>query len=204
MSYILLVEMEKRIKIITNPKSIRNACQETRRNILSLLGIKIMSISQLAKALNKHEGTIFRHVKKLEKGGFIEVDHKEYSGSTAKAYYRRTAEKFLMSPDLKWGNSTSIKEFFLEEETKAILGILEDMGYEIENFQKCSNIVKKIFKEKEELLSKDIKRLENSEDISIYEIRMLEFILNLLYLEKNEEFKENVKEFLNHLKDLKD
>jgi DNA-binding transcriptional ArsR family regulator len=87
----------KAFKVVTDPKAFQLLADGTRRKIVYLLRVKEMSVSQLAAELNLTPQAVYHHVKKLVKGGLVEVSREERCGHLIESYYRATAEMFSFS-----------------------------------------------------------------------------------------------------------
>ena len=104
-----------KVKIIEEPEKIQIMFEDTRRNILAVLGKGIeetdgkkrysMSVSEITHQLNAlkpisngklrfKQTAIYHHIEILKEAGFITIDH-EASGVTT--FYRRTAPVFVVS-----------------------------------------------------------------------------------------------------------
>jgi DNA-binding transcriptional ArsR family regulator len=64
---------KKDVMVLTDPDVVKIATEATRRQILSLLRVNDLSISQIAQILGKDQSTVYRHIKKLEKYGLIKI-----------------------------------------------------------------------------------------------------------------------------------
>lgn len=63
--------MTEEIKIVEDPERIKIAVEKNRRKILTLLSEQEMTIEELAEVMEKSPSTIYRHINKLEKNGFV-------------------------------------------------------------------------------------------------------------------------------------
>ena len=87
----------KAIKVIKDPKAFYLFADETRRKIMHLLRVKEMNASQIAAELDLTPQAVYHHIKKLLKGGLVEVSREERCGHLIESYYRATAELFSFS-----------------------------------------------------------------------------------------------------------
>ncbi|MFO7991265.1 MAG: winged helix-turn-helix domain-containing protein [Thermoplasmata archaeon] len=144
--------MKKDVKIIRDIDAIKMSVESTRSKILSLLRVNDMTISQLAEALNKDQSTIYRHIKKLEGSGFVEVCGERKIHHIPEKKYGRTANIFLLSPrDLDSDESANIAMKWEREHAERIMDLIEIIGYEtneemlVDNltdfFTKLNNII---------------------------------------------------------------
>lgn len=159
---------------ISDPKAFQLLADETRRNIVYLLRMKEMNACQLAAQLNFTPQAIYHHVKKLLKGGLIEVTREERCGHLIESYYRATAELFSFSYGKTTAQSLRSKQV-AKEQIKTSLEALKRIGFELEyNEDKISQLVN-VQSELEECYH-DISKLEKS----IYEMDNLD-----LFAKKN-------------------
>ncbi|MEF8834924.1 MAG: helix-turn-helix domain-containing protein, partial [Candidatus Thermoplasmatota archaeon] len=92
-----------------------------------------MTISQVAEALEKDQSTVYRHIKKLEEAGFIEVKGERKEHHIPEKIYGRTADVFLMTPEPISSNSTSQLGIRWDgDKVKECIDVLKDVGYELE------------------------------------------------------------------------
>jgi len=121
------------MKTITDPESFQLLADETRRKIIYLLRVKEMTVGQLAQELNLTPQAVYHHVKKLVKGGMLEVAREERccSGHMIESYYRTTAEVFSLSVGKARG-TTSRDHKIAVEQAKASLEALKKLGFKIE------------------------------------------------------------------------
>jgi len=62
------------IQVIDDPKKVKILLDETRNKIICMLGRGSMSLSELARALNKTPATVFYHIKKLVSVDLIKLE----------------------------------------------------------------------------------------------------------------------------------
>jgi DNA-binding transcriptional ArsR family regulator len=62
------------IQVVDNPEKVRILLDETRNKIICMLGRGSMSLSELARALNKTPATVFHHIKKLVSVDLIKLE----------------------------------------------------------------------------------------------------------------------------------
>lgn len=125
----------KAFKVIKDPKAFRLLADETRRKILYLLRVKEMNVSQLASQLNLTPQAIYHHVKKLQKGGLVEVTREERCGHLIESYYRATAEVFSMSHGKTKAKDLHSKRLVKEQMVTA-LEALKKAGFDLKYDEK--------------------------------------------------------------------
>ena len=121
----------KAFKVVTDPKAFQLLADETRRKIVYLLRVKEMSVTQLAAELNLTPQAVYHHVKKLLKGGLVEVSREERCGHLIESYYRATAEMFSFSLGKASAQSLRSKQLAKEQLTK-VLDALKQAGFSLD------------------------------------------------------------------------
>jgi len=158
----------KALKVIKDPKAFQLLADETRRKIVYLLRASEMNVSQISAQLNLTPQAVYHHVKKLLKGGLVEVTREERCGHLIESYYRATAEMFSLSHGRTTAKSLRSKQLSTEQITKA-LQALKKVGFKIKyDKEKISQIVDA--QNELEECCEDISKLEKS----IYEINDLD------------------------------
>jgi len=117
----------KPVKTITNPEAFQLLADETRRKIVFLLRVKEMTVSQIAEDLNITPQAVYHHIKKLQKGGMVEVVREERVAHLIESYYRTTAESFYFS----FGKTPRGVKFAKEQMT-TVLNALKKLGFKVE------------------------------------------------------------------------
>lgn len=131
----------KAFKVITDPHAFQLLADETRRKIVYLLRVKEMNVTQLAAELNLTPQGVYHHVKKLLKGGLVEVSREERCGHLIESYYKATAEMFSFSLGKASAQSLRSKQLAKEQLTK-ILDALKQAGFDLEyDSDKISQLV---------------------------------------------------------------
>ncbi len=117
----------KPIKAIRDPEAFKLLGDETRRKIVFLLRVKEMTVSQIAAELNITPQAVYHHIKKLRKGGMVEVAREERIDHLIESYYRATAETFFCSV----GKTPRSREL-AEDQVRTVLNALERLGFNLE------------------------------------------------------------------------
>ena len=158
----------KALKVIKDPMAFQLLADETRRKIVYLLRASEMNVSQISAQLNLTPQAVYHHVKKLLKGGLVEVTREERCGHLIESYYRATAEMFSLSHGRTTAKSLRSKQLTTEQITKA-LQALKKVGFKIKyDKEKISQIVDA--QNELEECCEDISKLEKT----IYEINDLD------------------------------
>ena len=119
--------MMKPIKVIKDPDAFKLLADDTRRQIVTLLRVKEMTVSQISQVLQITPQAIYHHIKKLQPVGIIEVSREERLGHLIESYFRATAELYFCSI----GNVSGGPEY-LENDIKTSLDALQRIGLKIE------------------------------------------------------------------------
>ena len=185
----------KAIKAIKDPYVFQLLADETRRKIIYLLRASEMNVSQISNQLNLTPQAVYHHVKKLLKGGLVEVTREERCGHLIESYYRATAELFSLSHGKATAQSLRSKQL-AKEQLMAALQALEQVGFKIKYDEKKMSQIIDAQNELDECCA-DIDKVENS----IYEINDLDLftkkdtirLAKILMMSEEEYEKENKK-----------
>jgi DNA-binding transcriptional ArsR family regulator len=135
--------MRKGVLVIRNPEVAKLFADETRRRILHLLRHNDMSISDLAKALDKNPSSIIHHINLLKEASLVEETREEKVRNMIQVYYGSKADKFIISYSLS--EALSKEEDFStwrEDMFERMVDGLKDFGIEIPEDKK--EIVKEL------------------------------------------------------------
>ncbi|WP_297437390.1 winged helix-turn-helix domain-containing protein [Thermococcus sp.] len=188
-----------KVKVVTDPEVIKLMLESTRRQILSLLRSKEMTISQLSEILGKTPQTIYHHIEKLKEAGLVEVKRTEMKGNLIEKYYGRTADAFYIN--LYLGDEEL--RYFARSRLKTKLGIFRALGYEFDD-EKLLDIMDRLLKKEHEYktqISREIEeneeRLRDASDEDI--IHAIEW-LSMARMARDEEFRKLMEELGKTLK----
>jgi DNA-binding transcriptional ArsR family regulator len=81
--------------VVTGAGQLRALGDEVRGRIVSLLGERAASVSELAAVLDMPKGTVGHHVKVLEEAGLVRVVHTRPVRALTEKFYGRVARLFL-------------------------------------------------------------------------------------------------------------
>lgn len=190
--------MRKDVEIIRDPKAIKIGVEDTRGKILSLLRVDDMTITQIAEALSKDQSTIYRHIKKLEEAGFIEVCGERKEHHIPEKLYGRTASLFLLSPrTMEAGESEEIELSWEKAHAEKIMDIMNKLGYENDRSEDLVEDLSELFARLCDIMNKTIENTEK--DIGEMDYPMLvrlRLLFYLLEIEENPELKEKTKKII--------
>jgi len=178
------------VVIITEPEKVRILSDETRFKILQLLRQSPMTIWELSMNLDRDRTTVYRHVKALEKSGFVE----EVGSEGNEKLYARTARLFLIraEPD---ETVEDFRQDYLQVEAERLVLILEKSGIPVKDRKRLQKLIKDILNEIEVNSRQIIKRISES-GVELSEIELFHFLNMLVFIQscelckKAEEMKE--------------
>ncbi len=163
----------KDVIIITEPAKVKILSDNTRFKILELLRERPMTINELTAVLRKDRTTIYRHIKSLEKAGFVEEVDQEGN----EKIYARTARLFLIKAD----PDESVEQFrreYLQVEAEKLVQILEKVGVRIKDRNGLVALTREVLNEIEVNAQPIIKKISKAE-IDLSEIELFH-LLNML------------------------
>lgn len=169
----------KHYKTITDPQAFKLMADNSRRKIVFLLRAKEMTVSQIAQELNITPQTVYHHIKKLVKGGLVEVTHEVRVDHLIESYYQATAEVFHFT----CGKSSGGKKL-LKEETEAALKALTRMGFKLKYDQNMiSELVELILERKdccgEKEIEEAVSKLEDLDFLTQQNVQEYASILSM-------------------------
>jgi DNA-binding transcriptional ArsR family regulator len=188
-----------KVKVVTDPEVIKLMLESTRRQILSLLRSKEMTISQLSEILGKTPQTIYHHIEKLKEAGLVEVKRTEMKGNLIEKYYGRTADAFYIN--LYLGDEEL--RYFARSRLKTKLEIFKALGYEFDD-EKLLDIMDRLLKKEHEYKTQISKEIEENEeklkDASDEDIIHAIEWLSMARMARDEEFRKLMEELGKTLK----
>jgi len=193
--------MSPDIKLFEDSDTLKVGLESTRKQILDLLRVKNMTISQVSEALEKDQSTVYRHIKKLEEAGFIEVKGERKEHHIPERIYGRTADVFLLSPEpISSDKTSSLGIRWDDGKVKECLDILEEIGYEVEK----EEVIEKIsyyFYELDKEVNKELsKSLDDDFEMDFFSLMQIKFILSLIKLENSESCAEEIKDLISRFR----
>ncbi len=195
--------MKSDVKVVRDPDHVKVAIEDTRSDILSLLRVNDMTISQIAENLDKDHSTIYRHIKKLEDAGYIKEIAQMKENHIPKKVYTRTADAFLLSPtSIDGGEPSDLTLDWERENARKILELLEIMGYSVDEGEdeEMIDILSNIFAELKEKVSDPIEEAEDEiGEISFPLLMRFELLMFLLEKRKSEDVEEKFEKLLEKL-----
>ncbi len=193
--------MSPEIKLFEDSESLKVGLERTRKQILDLLRVKNMTISQVAEALEKDQSTVYRHIKKLEESGFIEVKGERKEHHIPERIYGRTADVFLMTPEPINSNSTSTLGIrWSDDKVKECVEVLEDLGYRVEKKDVIEEISDSLYQLDKEVNRELSQSLDENLEIDFFSLMQIKFLISLIKIENSETYSEDIKEIISRFK----
>ena len=149
---------KKDVMVLNDPEVVKIATESTRRNILSLLRVNDLSISQIAEILGKDQSTVYRHIKKLEKYGLIKVVGERKVHHIPEAVYGRIAKTYIIVPDIDNMNSSIVH--YKRGTAKEAMKVIKAMGYDIKNERIFARDFFRFLNKLDKATSKEWKKIE--------------------------------------------
>lgn len=168
----------REVLIIAEPEKVKVLSDETRFKILQLLRERPMSIRELSMFLGKDRTTIYRHVKILERAGFL----CEVGSEGNERIYGRTARLILIKAE----PDESIERFrqeYLRVESEKLVFLLEKAGVGIKDRKKLMKLFKETLNEIEIASQQIIKKIST---VEMTEIELFHLLNILVFLQSCE------------------
>ncbi len=187
--------MKEEIIVIRDPETFKICMEKNRCQIMQLLGDEDMSVNQIAEKMDKNYTTIFRHVKKLEKHGFLTMVGESRRKRTPETIYGRTAEMFIPMLHCRGDQSFCGKSLMWDKKhAKTVVQTLEKMGYKNNGGHGLETDLYDFFdvharKVKEKLNDAGI----DDNDITFFNLIRIKYVLLLLEMEVDEELERYIK-----------
>ncbi len=164
----------REIEIVDDPEIIKIIVEDTRSKILRLLRFRDMTISELASILNKDVSTVFRHIKKLEKAGLVQVTGERKVHNIPEKVYGRTIKTIFLAPEA-YENNSFVRRF-KEREAHEVEEALSEMGYTITDHEFFRDLISYL----DEITVDDINRLKRDMDWNnLRKLKELLIVLNI-------------------------
>jgi len=190
---------------VSDPEHVKLAIEDTRRDILSLLKVNDMTLTQMSETLDKDHSTIYRHVKKLEKAGYLEMVGEQKDHHIPKKVYSRTAKVFLLNPSsMESGVRTDITIDWEKKNAEKMVDFLEIMNYKVKEEEKEELIdeLSKFFIDlKERVMDPISDEEEKIGEVSFPQLLRFEVLMYLLEKRKDKELEERFEKILTKIED---
>ncbi|UCC33902.1 MAG: metalloregulator ArsR/SmtB family transcription factor [Candidatus Bathyarchaeota archaeon] len=165
-----------------DPKAWKLLGDETRRNIIFLLRVKELTVSEIATEIDMTPQAIYHHIKKLEKAGLVEVTREERSGHLIESYYRATAETFICSIGSLYKKKVKI-------DMLTVLEGLSKLGFKVESSDEIAS--KLVDLETKSLIYKGSNELEDAivkleKEMDFMTLEMVKYYADLMSMSEEE------------------
>lgn len=192
--------MSPNVRVFEDSETLKVGLEKTRRQILDLLRVKNMAISQISEALDKDQSTIYRHVKKLEDAGFIEVKGEKKEHHIPERIYGRTAEVFLMTPEPIDSDVSSIVGIqWNKNKVEECLSFLEKMGYSIEKEELLDDLGIYLQDLDREINNELASAMDDEKEMDYFSLLQIKFLASIIKIEKNKGEKEEIQEIISEV-----
>ncbi len=194
--------MDKEIKIFRDEEAIKVGLQETRSDILSLLKLNDLTINQIVDSLGKERSTIYRHIKKLEKHGYIKVKDEVLKGGAYEKVYTRTAKFFLMTPkNISSDKPTTVGEWD-KNQTEEVLKQLNAIGFKNDCSEELVEFLSKFFIDVgNDFTDRVQENIEDMNEMNILEYLRLKVMYILLVMDNDENLKGRIEDIRSQFED---
>ncbi len=185
---------KKDVMVLQDPEIVKIATESTRRNILSLLRVNDLSISQVAEILQKDQSTVYRHMKKLESHGLIRIVGERKVHHIPEAVYGRIADSYIIIPEIDKNEHNPII-YYKRGIVKEVMNVIKAMGYKIESERIFSRDFFRFVDALDEATAGDWKRIEKKDikmDNKTFANTVL--LLTLIKINENPELKDYMEE----------
>ncbi len=183
--------MKKDIYMFEDSEKVKVGLEKTRKKILGLLKVDNMTISQIAEALDKDRSTIYRHIKKLENAGFVEVKDERKEYHIPEKIYGRTAEVFLMAPEpIDNDKPSGLGLVWKDKRMERCLQILNRAGLKCNDKEAYHKLTELLGKVDEEMIEKMDRPISESEDMNFFTLIQAKFLADIITIMNQKELKE--------------
>ncbi len=193
--------MSPDIKLFEDSETLKVGLERTRKQILDLLRVKNMTISQVSEALEKDQSTVYRHIKKLEEAGFIEVKGERKEHHIPERIYGRTADVFLMTPEpINSDRTSTLGIRWDDDKVKECIEVLEDLGYKVEKKDVIGEISDNLYKLDREINKELSGSLDKDLELDFFSLMQLKFLISLIKIENSESYSEKLRDSISEFK----
>lgn len=194
--------MKEDVELVQDSERIRVLLEKTRKNILELLKVEDMAVSQIAEGLGKDRSTIYRHVKKLEEYGYVELKGERIVNNVPGMIYGRTAKLFLPCPrSMEPGDPITDSLTWDEENTLQILECLSVLGYDFELTEELVEDMCDFFQEMNNKIIEILKE-KGLVEMGFIETLRLKVLIILIEFHKNDEVSQKVGDLISYFEGL--
>ena len=180
--------MSDEIRFIDDPETMKVAIDPTRRKILELLRFNDLTVSQMVDVLGKDQSTIYRHVEKLLKAGFIEQSGERKEHHIPEKVYGRTARMFFLAPGYGAVSNEEVIAQHRTEMAQKTFRLMKKIGYE--STDASDGASKELYTHIEALVQSKIKQLGPDQDLDFEMMRRLRTAIIIIEMQKDPKLRE--------------
>jgi DNA-binding transcriptional ArsR family regulator len=117
--------------IVEDPHAIKLLCTPKYAEIIRMISEEEFSVSDVARKLGANSGSIYYHMKELEKHGLVRLVREEIAGGVVKKYYRKAAMNFTFNISDPSSAAAAAEAGINEEFWEKLIKSLSYMGYNV-------------------------------------------------------------------------
>ncbi len=186
--------MKQEIRVIRDPETFKICMESNRCRIMRLLKDDDMSVTEISEKMDKNYTTIFRHIKKLEKHGFVAMVGESRRKRTPETIYGRTADMFIPMLHCRGDDTFCGKSLIWKKEhAKDVVETLEQMGYKNNGGVSLETDIQDLFDTHAKLVKKKLNDagIEDNE-MTFFNLIRIKYVLLLLEMEVDEELEKYI------------
>jgi DNA-binding transcriptional ArsR family regulator len=187
----------KEIMIVEDPAAIKLLFTPKYAEIIRMVGTEELSVSDVARKLDANSGSVYYHMKELEKHGLVKLTREEIAGGVVKKYYHTSAMNFSINASNPASAPAVAEMGFNEEFKEKLIKSMSYFGYDV--------LPEKMEEAKQGMMAMDARSkailaevqqsgLENVESDRLIVSNAYQIALTLRMME-DEQFSETVKRF---------
>ncbi len=186
--------MKQEIAVIRDPEKFKVCMEKNRCKIMHLLKENDMSVNEIAGEMDKNYTTIFRHIKKLEKNGFVTMVGESRRKRTPETIYGRTANMFIPMLHCRGDESLCGKSLIWNKKhAKNLIDTLEKMGYKNNGGNSLETDIYNLFETQARLVKEKLNdAVIEDEEIKFFDLIRVKYMLLLLEMEIDEELERHI------------
>ncbi len=198
--------MKSEIEVVEDPERIKIAVEKNRREILELLSDERLTIKEISEEMEKSPSTIYRHINKLEKNGFVNGAGECHDHHIPKRRYEKSAEFFIMCPcalsslDLKKGPIPPLTDWKDESKIASTFETMAKLGFDkIDDGDEMTDINDKVIKMRKKINERIDAHGEEIGEISYDTFMRIKTYLLMYLFVKDEEVNKDIIEIVDKL-----
>jgi DNA-binding transcriptional ArsR family regulator len=121
----------KEIMIVEDPAAIKLLFTPKYAEIIRMVGTEELSVSDVARKLDANSGSVYYHMKELEKHGLVKLTREEIAGGVVKKYYHTSAMNFSINASNPASAPAVAEMGFNEEFKEKLIKSMSYFGYDV-------------------------------------------------------------------------